>query len=59
MDLGEPECMPSIGACVMKILIATMPFAGHIGPLTSIAERLVALGHEVAWYIAPALAPRV
>ena len=46
MDLGEPECMPSIGACVMKILIATMPFAGHIGPLTSIAERLLDLGHE-------------
>lgn len=43
----------------MKILIATMPFAGHIGPLTSIAERLVALGHDVAWYIAPGLASRV
>jgi len=43
----------------MKVLIATMPFAGHVGPVTSIAARLVAAGHEVGWYLAPGLEERV
>lgn len=43
----------------MKILIATMPFAGHVGPVTSIAARLVAAGHEVGWYLASGLEERV
>lgn len=43
----------------MKILIATIPAAGHVDPLTSVAAHLVARGHDVGWYIAPALAGRV
>lgn len=33
-----------------RILIATVPIAGHLGPLLPIARRLVARGHEVHWY---------
>ncbi len=33
-----------------RILFTTMPMAGHLRPGLPIAERLVAAGHEVAWY---------
>ncbi|MBC8070797.1 MAG: glycosyltransferase [Deltaproteobacteria bacterium] len=33
-----------------RILIATVPIAGHIGPFLPIARRLAARGHEVRWY---------
>ncbi|OLN96995.1 4'-demethylrebeccamycin synthase 2 [Colletotrichum chlorophyti] len=33
----------------MKVLIATMPFAGHIHPMTPIAVALTRRGHSVAW----------
>lgn len=43
----------------MKILIATMPFAGHFNPLTGVAARLLERGHEVAWYTAPSFVHKV
>ncbi|KZL73080.1 glycosyl transferase (PdmS protein) [Colletotrichum tofieldiae] len=33
----------------MKVLIATMPFVGHINPAQPIARALVRRGHTVAW----------
>lgn len=33
-----------------RILIATVPIAGHVSPFVPIARRLVARGHEVRWY---------
>ncbi|KAK2040361.1 PdmS protein [Colletotrichum somersetense] len=33
----------------MKVLIATMPFAGHIHPAQPIARALVRRGHAVVW----------
>ncbi|KAK2728978.1 mgt family [Colletotrichum kahawae] len=33
----------------MKVLIATMPFAGHIHPMQPIAQALIRRGHTVAW----------
>ncbi|KAL0936334.1 PdmS protein [Colletotrichum truncatum] len=33
----------------MKVLIATMPFAGHINPMQPIALALTRRGHSVAW----------
>lgn len=43
----------------MKVLFAAMPFAGHLNPLTGVATRLRDRGHEVRWYVAPSLVPRV
>jgi UDP:flavonoid glycosyltransferase YjiC (YdhE family) len=43
----------------MRILIATVPFSGHFNPLTAVAARLREQGHEVRWYAAPSLVPRV
>ena len=43
----------------MRILIATVPFSGHFNPLTAVAARLHEQGHEVRWYGAPSLVPRV
>lgn len=43
----------------MRILIATVPFSGHFNPLTAVAARLHEQGHEVRWYSAPSLVPRV
>jgi MGT family glycosyltransferase len=34
----------------MRFLFATMPAAGHVGPLVPLAHELVARGHSVAWY---------
>jgi UDP:flavonoid glycosyltransferase YjiC (YdhE family) len=33
-----------------RFLFATMPAAGHVGPLVPLALELVARGHSVAWY---------
>lgn len=33
-----------------KILVASMPFAGHVGPLGAVAAELVSRGHEVVAY---------
>jgi MGT family glycosyltransferase len=33
-----------------RILIASMPAAGHVGPLVPLAAELVQRGHDVAWY---------
>ena len=37
----------------MRILIATVPAAGHFNPLTGPAVRLAELGHDVRWYAGP------
>lgn len=33
-----------------RILIATVPIAGHVGPFIPVARMLRAAGHEVGWY---------
>ena len=33
-----------------KILIATVPFDGHVNPITGLAVHLISLGYEVRWY---------
>jgi MGT family glycosyltransferase len=33
-----------------RFLLATMPAAGHVGPLVPLAHELVDRGHVVAWY---------
>ena len=33
-----------------RILIASMPAAGHVGPLVPLAAELADRGHDVAWY---------
>jgi UDP:flavonoid glycosyltransferase YjiC (YdhE family) len=33
-----------------KILVASMPFAGHVGPMSAVAAELVRRGHEVVGY---------
>ena len=33
-----------------KILVASMPFAGHVGPLGAVAGELIGRGHEVVAY---------
>jgi MGT family glycosyltransferase len=35
---------------VARILIATIPIAGHIAPFIPVAKALLARGHEVWWY---------
>ncbi len=37
----------------MRILIATVPAAGHFNPLTGPAVRLAERGHDVRWYAGP------
>lgn len=34
----------------MRILIGTTPQAGHVNPLTTLAQALLRAGHEVLWY---------
>lgn len=43
----------------MRILIATVPAAGHFNPLTAPALRLAEGGHDVRWYAGPEYTPRV
>jgi UDP:flavonoid glycosyltransferase YjiC (YdhE family) len=33
----------------MKVLIATVPFTGHVNPAQPIAAELRKRGHEVTW----------
>jgi UDP:flavonoid glycosyltransferase YjiC (YdhE family) len=33
----------------MKVLIATMPFTGHVNPFQRVAAELVRRGHSVIW----------
>jgi MGT family glycosyltransferase len=33
-----------------RILLGTIPIAGHVAPLLSIARALIARGHELVWY---------
>lgn len=40
----------NVTLCMLNILIATYPLAGHVGPLRPIARELVARGHHVRWY---------
>lgn len=42
-----------------RILITTMPMAGHLRPCLPIAQALVAAGHQVAWYTGRKYAPLV
>src|SRR6202030_2858579 len=43
----------------MKILIASIPAAGHLNPLLSVASLLVESGHEVAVQVNEDLRPAV
>lgn len=43
----------------MKILFATMPFDGHVIPLTGIAVHLIEQGHDVRWYAGPSYVGRL
>src|SRR5260370_16161567 len=43
----------------MKILIASIPTAGHLNPLLSIATLMVQYGHEVAVQVSEDLRPAV
>jgi MGT family glycosyltransferase len=42
--------VPATLASMMRFLFATMPAAGHVGPLVPLAHELVARGHSIAWY---------
>ena len=33
-----------------RFLLTTMPFTGHVGPMTAVARELVARGHDVRFY---------
>lgn len=33
----------------MKVLVVTLPLAGHVNPAAALADRLAARGHQVAW----------
>ena len=37
----------------MKLLVASVPAAGHFNPLTGPALRLAERGHDVRWYAGP------
>jgi MGT family glycosyltransferase len=43
----------------LKILFATMPFDGHVNPLTGIAVHLKQQGHDVRWYAGPSYADKL
>lgn len=43
----------------MQILFASMPFDGHLLPMTGVAQRLVELGHDVRFYTGPSYAERL
>ncbi len=42
-----------------RFLFASMPAAGHIGPLVPLAFELVARGHSIAWYTGDAYRDKV
>lgn len=41
------------------VMVAVMPFAGHVAPLLKATEALVAAGHRVRVYVASSYAPAV
>jgi UDP:flavonoid glycosyltransferase YjiC (YdhE family) len=43
----------------VRVLIATVPAAGHVNPLVPLALRLQALGDEVVWATGPDMAERL
>lgn len=43
----------------MKFLFATVPADGHFNPLTGLAVRFKAAGHDVRWYAGPTYIPKV
>ena len=43
----------------MKILFASQAIDGHFNPMTGVAMRLKARGHDVAWYTGPVYADRL
>jgi MGT family glycosyltransferase len=47
------------GGDEMKILFASMPFAGHFNPLTGVAAHLKGRGHDVRFYTGPGFAKKL
>lgn len=43
----------------MKLLVATVPLAGHVAPMAMVAQVLVARGHELHWSCGPAYRDRI
>lgn len=43
----------------MKILLAAVPFPGHVNPIASIGRILVSHGHDVLFNTATAMRARV
>ncbi|WP_110943806.1 glycosyltransferase [Streptomyces niger] len=43
----------------MKLLLSTLPAAGHVNPALPLAARLVERGHDVLWHTGEAYAPQV
>lgn len=43
----------------MKIAFASLPFDGHVGPMTGLAAHLAERGHEVRFYTGPSYAERM
>ncbi|WP_460491553.1 hypothetical protein [Dactylosporangium cerinum] len=41
-----------------RILVTSMPFAGHVGPTAGLAAELIARGHEVVAYTGAKYVPR-
>lgn len=44
--------------CMSRILVTSMPFAGHVGPTAAVATELIARGHEVVAYTGAKYVPR-
>ncbi len=42
-----------------RFLLTTMPFTGHVAPMTAIARHLVQRGHDVRFYTGPRFRARV
>ena len=42
-----------------RFMLTTMPFTGHVAPLSAVAEALVARGHDVRFYTGAAFRERV
>jgi MGT family glycosyltransferase len=42
-----------------RVLIATMPAAGHVGPLVPLVRELARRGHDVSWYTGDAYREKV
>ena len=42
----------------MRVLVAAMPLAGHVAPMTAVAAELVRRGHDVVAYTGAKFGPR-